>query len=155
MASGLHFGDPMASSKLLSLALQTVRAGAAGVLATATDLATLALLVSGLGLSPHVANVPALLAGGVANFAGNRWFAFRAHRAPLGRQLIGYTLVELVALALNGWLFEAALRLFPQATHAYWALRLATSHLVFLLWSYPLWCLVFRQRGVRPALSSS
>jgi putative flippase GtrA len=102
-----------------------------------------------------VANVPALIAGGVANFAGNRWFAFRAQREPIGRQVVGYTAVELVALALNGWLFELALRLFPQATHVYWALRLATSHLVFLLWSYPLWCLVFRQRGGRPALSSS
>jgi hypothetical protein len=60
-----------------------------------------------------------------------------------------------VALALNGWLFELALRMFPHATHAYWALRLATSHIVFLFWSYPLWCFVFRQRGGRPALSSS
>lgn len=145
----------MASYKLVRLVLQTVRAGAAGILATATDLATLALLVSGFGVSPHVANVPALLAGGVANFAGNRWFAFRAHREPLGRQIVGYALVELVALALNGWLFEMALRIFPHATHAYWALRLATSHIVFLCWSYPLWCFVFRQRGGRPALSSS
>lgn len=145
----------MASSKLVRLALQTVRAGAAGILATGTDLATLALLVSGFGVSPHVANVPALLAGGVANFAGNRWFAFRAHREPIGRQIVGYALVEIIALALNGWLFEMALRIFPHATHAYWALRLATSHIVFLCWSYPLWCFVFRQRGGRPALSSS
>ena len=145
----------MASSKLVRLALQTVRAGAAGILATGTDLATLAVLVSGFRVSPHVANVPALLAGGVANFAGNRWFAFRAQREPIGRQIVGYALVEIVALALNGWLFEMALRIFPHATHAYWALRLATSHIVFLCWSYPLWCFVFRQRGGRPALSSS
>ena len=144
----------MRSPKLARIAWQTVRAGAAGIFATAVDLATLTILVSGFHVSPHVANVPALIAGGVANFAGNRWFAFRAHREPLGRQVIGYAIVELVALALNGWMFELALRLFPQATHAYWALRLATSHIVFLLWSYPLWCLVFRQRGSRPALSS-
>lgn len=145
----------MASSKLVRLVWQTVRAGAAGIVATGTDLATLALLVSGFGVSPHVANVPALVAGGAANFAGNRWFAFRSHGEPIGRQLAGYTLVELVALALNGWLFELALRLFPQATHAYWALRLATSHIVFLCWSYPLWCLVFRQRGGRPEATSA
>ena len=145
----------MASSKLVRLALQTGRAGAAGILATGTDLATLAALVSGFGVSPHVANVPALLAGGVANFAGNRWFAFRAHREPIGRQIVGYALVEVIALVLNGWLFEMALRIFPHATHAYWALRLATSHIVFLCWSYPLWCFVFRQRGGRPVLSSS
>ena len=140
----------------MKLVWQTLRAGAAGIFATGADLATLAILVSGFRVSPHVANVPALLVGGVANFAGNRWFAFRAHREPIGRQVVGYTIVELVALALNGWLFELALRLFPQATNAYWALRLATSHIVFLAWSYPLWCFVFRpQRGGRPAASSS
>ena len=135
--------------------MKLLRAGAAGIFATAIDLLVLTILVSGFHVSAQVANVPALVAGGVANFAGNRWFAFRAHREPIARQIVGYTLVELVALALNGWLFEMALRIFPQATHAYWALRLATSHIVFLCWSYPLWCFVFRQRGGRPALSSS
>ena len=130
--------------RLVPWVLQTVRAGAAGIVATAVDVGTLAVLVSGLHLSAHVANVPALVAGGVANFIGNRHFAFRSARGPLARQAIGYTVVELVALALNGWLFEMALRLFPHATHAYWALRLATSHIVFLLWSYPLWCVVFK-----------
>jgi putative flippase GtrA len=129
--------------------LQTVRAGAAGIIATAVDLATLSLLVSGLHMSPHVANVPALVMGGIANFLGNRHFAFRSSREPLAKQAIGYTLVEIVALALNGWLFEIALRLFPHATNAYWALRLATSHIVFLLWSYPLWCFVFRASPAR------
>jgi putative flippase GtrA len=129
--------------KLVPLVLQTLRAGAAGIVATAVDVGTLALLVSGLHSSAHVANVPALVVGGVANFVGNRYFAFRA-RGQLARHAVGYTVVELVALALNGWLFEIALRLFPHATHAYWALRLATSHIVFLLWSYPLWCVVFK-----------
>jgi putative flippase GtrA len=131
---------------------QTLRAGAAGIFATAVDLATLAILVSVLHVSPHVANVPALVMGGLANFAGNRWFAFRA-RGSIAKQALGYTLVEIVALALNGWLFEIALRMFPHATHAYWALRLATSHIVFLLWSYPLWCFVFK--SAKPARSPS
>ena len=134
----------MASPSTVRILLQTVRAGAAGVFATAFDLATLTILVSGFHVSPHVANVPALVAGGIANFVGNRHFAFRAKSEPVVRQAVGYVVVEAVALALNGWLFEVALRLFPHATHAYWALRLATSHIVFLLWSYPLWCLVFR-----------
>jgi putative flippase GtrA len=133
--------------------LQTVRAGAAGICATAVDLATLTLLVSGFHLSPHVANVPALVMGGLANFVGNRHFAFRSSHESLPKQALGYTVVEIVALALNGWLFELALRLFPHATHAYWALRLATSHMVFLLWSYPLWCFVFKSAS--PARSPS
>ena len=70
---------------------------------------------------------------------------------------MGYTIVELVALALNGWLYALALHAIPNAAHAYWAVRLVTSHMVFLLWSYPLWCFVFRtkaQRGDRPSLAS-
>jgi putative flippase GtrA len=134
--------------------VQTLRAGVAGIVATAVDVGTLAVLVSGFHVSAHVANVPALVAGGVANFVGNRYFAFRS-RGRIARQALGYTVVELVALALNGWLFEVALRLFPHATNAYWALRLATSHIVFLLWSYPLWCVVFRSssRAASPARS--
>lgn len=144
----------------MRLAFQTLRAGAAGILATAIDLATLAILVSGFHVSPLVANIPALLAGGVANFAGNRWFAFRApreQRQSVAKQAVGYTIVEVIALALNGWLFATAIHLIPNAAHAYWAVRLVTSHLVFLLWSYPLWCFVFRkktQRGGRPSLAS-
>lgn len=147
----MHVALPtvVASSSTVAWLLQTVRAGAAGIFATAVDLATLTILVSGFHVSPHVANVPALVAGGVANFALNRHFAFRSKSEPVLRQAVGYTVVEAVALALNGWLFEVALRLFPDATHAYWALRLATSHMVFLLWSYPLWCFVFRATPAR------
>jgi len=141
-----------AGNRLLRVLLQTLRAGLAGIVATGIDLLVLAVLVSGLHLNAHVANVPALVAGGVANFLGNRHFAFRARSESLTRQAIGYTAVEIVALALNGLLFDAALRVFPNAAHLYWAVRLVTSHMVFLLWSYPLWCLVFR---VRPGLRAA
>jgi putative flippase GtrA len=133
--------------------VKLLRAGAAGIFATAIDLLVLAVLVTGFHLSPQIANVPALVAGGVANFAGNRWFAFRAQGGSLPKQALGYTVVELVALALNGWLFALVMHVFPHAP--YWAVRLATTNVVFLAWSYPLWTLVFRQRGGRPALSSS
>jgi putative flippase GtrA len=134
------------SQRLVRVVFQTLRAGVAGLAATAIDLATLAILVSGFHVSPHVANVPALVVGGVANFVGNRHFAFRAQRESIVKQAIGYTLVEIVALALNGFLFELALRTVPNASHAYALIRLATSHIVFLLWSYPLWCFIFRRR---------
>ena len=137
--------------------VKLIRAGAAGIFATAIDLLVLTVLVSGFHVSAQVANVPALVAGGVANFAGNRWFAFRAAHGSLPKQALGYTVVEVVALALNGWLFALAMHVFPQASHLYWLVRIATTHVVFLAWSYPLWCLVFRhrQRGGRPAFSSS
>ncbi len=120
-----------------------VRAGVAGSAATLVDLGVLALLVQLGHWDPRVASIPALLAGGVANFVGNRHFAFRAAQGAMGRQAILYTLVEGVALMANGLLFDAALRTMPITEHAYWAVRLVTSHMVFVCWSYPLWRRVF------------
>ena len=123
--------------------LELLRAGAAGIAATLTDLGVLALLVSVFHWDPRAASIPALLAGGVANFIGNRHFAFRAAKGSLAKQAVGYTIVEVVALALNGLLYDVVLRSAPVTAHAYWAVRLVTSHLVFLCWSYPLWRRVF------------
>lgn len=122
---------------------ELLRAGAAGIAATAVDIGTLAFFVAVLHFDARAASIPALVAGGVANFIGNRHFAFRAKGGDLGRQAIGYTVVEVVALALNGVLYDVVLRSFPVAAHAYWAVRLVTSHVVFLAWSYPLWRRVF------------
>jgi putative flippase GtrA len=127
----------------LSHLLELVRAGAAGILATGADLAVLTVLVSLCRWDARAASIPALLVGGLVNFVGNRHFAFRAASGPVVRQAFGYTVVELVALALNGLAYDAILRAVPAAAHAYWAVRLATSHLVFLAWSYPLWRRVF------------
>jgi putative flippase GtrA len=134
----------MARPRWLRELLQWLRSGLAGALATGVDLGVLALLVSGFGVSAHWANVPALIAGGVANFLGNRHFAFRAKGGSLTRQAIGYTAVEVVALVLNGVLYDLALRMLPGALPLYWLVRVVTSHLVFLCWSYPLWRKVFR-----------
>jgi putative flippase GtrA len=123
--------------------IQLLRAGLTGIAATAADIAALALLVSVFHVDPRIANVPALIVGGIVNFVGNRHFAFRAQAGPLAAQAAGYTAVELVALALNGLLFDAVLRLVPGARAAYALVRLATSHAVFLGWSYPLWRRVF------------
>jgi putative flippase GtrA len=128
---------------------QLLRAGVAGLAATGADLATLALCVSLLHLDPRVASLPALLVGGVVNFLGNRHFAFRAKDGSLGKQAVGYVAVEVVALVLNGVLYDTVLRTVPGAAHVYWLVRLATSHLVFLAWSYPLWRLVFRVAPAR------
>ena len=124
--------------------LRVLRALLAGAAATLVDLGVLALLVSVLGVSARAANVPALVAGGVVSFFGNRHFAVRAARAPVGRQALLYTAVELAALALNGLLFELAMRALANHPELYGLVRLATSHVVFLAWSYPLWRLVFR-----------
>ena len=123
---------------------QLLRAGVAGAAATGSDLAALAILVSVLHVDPRIANIPALVVGGVVNFVGNRYFAFRAQNGHVGKQAVGYTAVELVALALNGLLYDQVLRRAPESAHLYWVVRLVTSHVVFLCWSYPLWRRVFR-----------
>lgn len=125
--------------------LRVLRALLAGGAATLADLAVLAVLVSLVGVAPRVASIPALVVGGVVNFLGNRHFAFRAAKGSLARQAALYTVVELAALAANGILFDVVMRLLPaQLAWAYVPVRLVTSHLVFLAWSYPLWRLVFR-----------
>lgn len=124
--------------------LRIVRALLAGAGATLTDLAVLALLVSVAGVPPLVANIPALVAGGVVSFFGNRHFVFRARAGSLERQAALYVVVELVALALNGVLFDLAMRALAAHPQLYAPVRLATSHVVFLSWSYPLWRFVFR-----------
>jgi putative flippase GtrA len=133
----------------LARSLELLRAGLAGAVATAADEATLVLLVAAFHVDPRAANAPALVVGGVANFVGNRRFAFRDGRhESVAAQAAGYAIVELVALALNGLLFDRALTLFGPHAPPYWAVRLATSHLVFLVWSYPLWRRVFAPRTV-------
>ena len=132
--------------------MRLLRSLLAGAAATLVDLAVLAIFVSLLRVDPRVANVPALVAGGVANFVGNRHFAFRAASGALGKQALGYGAVEIVALVLNGVLFDLAIRALPAAHHgAYLAVRLVTSHVVFLVWSYPLWRFVFRPARVATA----
>jgi putative flippase GtrA len=125
--------------------LRVLRALLAGGAATLADVAVLALLVSAFGLAPRLASLPALVVGGVVNFLGNRHFAFRATSGSLAKQAVLYAVVELAALAANGVLFDVVMRLLPPGlAWAYVPVRLVTSHVVFLAWSYPLWRLVFR-----------
>ena len=126
-----------------------------GMVSGDVNLGTLALLVSVFHVDPRVASIPALLAGGVANFLGNRYFAFRAKGGSVAKQALGYTAVEIIALALNGVLYDTTLRMVPGAAHAYWAVRLVTSHVVFLCWSYPLWRRVFAVKELSPAAETA
>jgi putative flippase GtrA len=125
-------------------AITLLRSALAGIAATGADLATLTLLVAVAHWHPRAANVPALLVGGLVNFLANREYAFRARKGNVAKQAIGYSVVEGVALALNGALYDAVLRGVPHAAHFYWLVRLATTNLVFLGWSFPLWRRVFR-----------
>jgi putative flippase GtrA len=129
-----------------------LRSGVVGLAATGADLLFLTLLVEVAHLHPRAANVPALVVGGLVNFVGNRMYAFRARHGNAAAQAVGYTAVEGVALALNGVLFDAVLRWLPVTDAYFWLVRLVTTNVVFVAWSYPLWRRVFRVR--HPACSS-
>jgi len=130
-----------------------LRAGLAGLIATGVDLATLSLLVAVGHWRPRAASLPALLVGGIVNFVGNRDYVFRARAGSVVKQVLGYTMVELGALALNGTLYDTVLRLIPEAGQVFWLVRLFTTNIVFLGWSYPLWGWVFHVRS-RPRTPS-
>jgi len=121
-----------------------IRSFVAGAAATLVDLAVLYTWVAVVGLSPRLASLPALVAGGVVNFFGNRHFAFRARGGSLRRQAMLYAVTELVALALNGLFYDAVVRsVHPSAIGAV-VVRLITTHVVFIAFSYPIWRKVFR-----------
>lgn len=132
--------------------LRFLRSLLAGGAATVVDIAVLALLVQVLHLDPRAANVPALVAGGIVAFLGNRHFAFRASEGSLARQIALFVLVEAGALALNGVLYDAALRVLHAHAAFYVLIRLVTQNIVFVFFSYPLWRLVFRVRTAAPAV---
>jgi putative flippase GtrA len=127
--------------RLLSFARSLV----AGAAATIADLSVLALAVGVLGLSARVANVPALLVGALVQFIGNRRFAFaRAAEGSMTRQLAGFALVEIVALGLNGVVYDAIAQRVTLQTVSAVLVRCAVSFVVYVAWSYPLFCRVFR-----------
>ena len=130
-----------------------MRSGAAGLAATAADVATLTLLTSGFGVDPRVANVPALAAGGIAMFFGQRHFGFRAsgHGAQHARrQVVAFAATQVLGLAMNAYLFDLGVRLLPFGRAHVVVLRLVVSNLVWLGYSFPVWHWVFRAPPVAP-----
>lgn len=121
--------------------LRFLRSLLAGGVATIADLATLTLLVSLLHVAPRVASVPALAVGGAVQFFANRHFVFDAKSGALARQAVLFVIVETVALLLNGVLYDHAMRVAPPGLYV--LVRLVTSNLVFVAFSYPLWRFVF------------
>jgi putative flippase GtrA len=121
----------------------------AGGIATLIDLTTLTLLVEVFGLSPARANVPALLAGAIAQFVGSRGFVFKATQGALAPQLAGFALVELGTFALNATSFHLAITYTPVP---YPVARVLCQFLVYVGFSYPLWIKVFSVRSEAASL---
>ncbi len=112
-----------------------------GAIATGFDLLLLAVLVDGLGLAPRAANLPALLGGVLAQFVGNKVFAFRDRSPAWVRQGLWFGLVEAGALSLNALLFDRLIAVFALP---YLGARVLGSALVYFGFSLPLWSRIFR-----------
>jgi putative flippase GtrA len=122
-----------------------LRSGAAGAGASVTDLLLLTGLVQLAGFAPESANVPALLGGAVVMYFGQKHLAFRAHGKPTAREVLLFVAVQAGGLLLTGLLFHLALRLQPGLAPYYVVLRLVSTNLVWLCYSFPLWHWVFRR----------
>lgn len=120
-----------------------LRSAAVGLLATATDLIVLAVLVSGFGVSPRIASVPALVLGISVQFVGNKWFAFGDRSRDVLRQGAQFLGVEAVGFVANLVLFDLAVTL---TRLPYLPLRLLTTNVVYFCLCLPLWSLIFRPR---------
>lgn len=117
---------------------KTVLVGAAATLA---DMATLGILVQFLNYSPQIANLPSLIVGSFIQFIGNRYVSFHgAKEGNASKQMLGFFLAELAALALNAGIFYA---LITWTSLNYALARPLGSLAVFFGLSYPAWIYIF------------
>jgi putative flippase GtrA len=103
-------------------------------------------LVQLAGLSPRAASVPALVTGAVVMFFSQKYVAFRNRGGSIGRELMLFTVVQIGGVLLTGLLFDLVLGTWPGLTRFYLPVRLVTTNLVWLLYSFPLWHWVFRAK---------
>jgi len=134
-------------SRLASVLFRLVRSGIAGLAATLCDLGVLTGLTELAGTSPRLASIPALATGGLVMFFGQKYFAFGGRGKPRPRELLEFAMVQVGGLVITGLLYDSALRLAPNLTSHYVLVRLVTTNLVWLGYSFPLWHLVFRKRA--------
>jgi putative flippase GtrA len=132
---------------IAALLARFVRSAGAGAVASVADLVTLTALVSFAGSSPRAASVPALVVGGVVMFFGQKYWAFRSHAGRTGREAVLFGLVQIGGLVLTAILYELVMRTVPGATRYYIAVRLVTTNVVWVAYSFPLWHLVFKPSG--------
>jgi len=134
-----------ASRSLLERFWVLVRSGMVGLLATVSDLGTLAILIHGVGLHERLANVPSLLPGLLIQFFGNKFFAFEDRSKAIVKQGTLFFSIEMVAFALNVLMFDLLVNL----TGMHWILaRLLGTNIVYLGFSFPMWSyFVFRRKA--------
>jgi putative flippase GtrA len=122
------------------------RSSLVGLVATASDIGSLMLLIHVVGLSDQAANVPSLLPGLVIQFIGNKIFAFDDRTRAIVKQGSLFLMVEMIAFGLNVLLFHLLITWTP--IHVILA-RLLGTNVVYLGFSFPLWSYFVFRRGAR------
>jgi putative flippase GtrA len=84
----------------------------AGACGFATDAAVLSLLVSGLGIDPHLARLGSFACALIVTWTINRFWTF-AHAPPLKRRFPIYVGVQIAGAVLNLAAYSATLLLIP------------------------------------------
>lgn len=131
------------------------RSAVAGGLATLVNLGVLTGLVTLAGLTPRAANVPALVVGGVTAFFTQKYFAFRAPGGRVLHQAVQFSIVQVGTAILGGVLFDVIMRFAPGFTASFVVVRLVTSNVVWVGFSFPLWHFVFRPTPAGRSRTSS
>jgi putative flippase GtrA len=116
------------------------RSALVGLVATGLDFLVLIILVSGLGLLPRIASLPALSLGIVAQFVGNKWIAFRDPSRDLFRQVTCFLAVELLGFVCNAVCFD---RLLVFTHLPYVVCRALSTSIVYFGICLPLWSRLF------------
>lgn len=126
----------------------STRSAAVGVVATVLDFGVLLLLVTGLGVPPRLASLPALALGIGAQFLGNKWLAFRDPSPAWLRQASLFLVVEGLGLVANWVIFD---RLLVWTPLPYLVCRVLSTSLVYFAICLPLWARIFAEgpSGVR------
>jgi putative flippase GtrA len=127
---------PHMRESLFDRAYRFARAAIVGSGATAIDFIVLTSCIRVAGLAPTVARIPALIAGAMFQFFGNRKFAFRAQAGSLSRQAKLFVAAELVTLLLNfslfRWLVPRVSFLPPELA------SLLGTFIIFVTFAYPM-----------------
>lgn len=143
MRCGLAWGSLL--KPLMTHSLRTLsRSAVVGLVATGLDFLTLVILVSGLGLAPRIASLPALCLGIAAQFVGNKWLAFRDPSREWLRQAACFLGIELLGFVCNAVCFDRLL----VVTHLpYVVCRVLSTSLVYFGVCLPLWSRLFSSAG--------
>lgn len=112
-----------------------------GTVATLMDMGSLILLVKWAGLTADQANFPSLAMGAIFQFFTHRHYVFRAASGSISKQAVLFTIVELIALGLNGVVYHWII---SGTSVNYVLARPLGTAIVYCGFSFPFWRWIFK-----------